>query len=260
MPSANRKDHITPQGYLGGFVHPERIDLARPLWVLDVQRGGWRERSTRQIGFERGYYDYEADSQPDATAEDAFMRLENDFPRVRQEIRRDGYASWPKHRELLVTFAGMMAARSTMFRGQAEAEVRGSLRSHTERQSLAKNYAITRMRSEIEARQQTWHAWDWALGYAASPADPIVTSDQAVGMWGNAPDQATAHSNNEFWIWCPLSWDMCLIGSSRPLNAERTRELAPNHLSEVRSLTRKQASRFIVSPVRLEDMNSETFA
>jgi hypothetical protein len=149
-PSANRRDHITPQGYLRGFVHPERIDLPRPLWVLDVQRGGWRERSPSQFGFQRGYYDYAAGGHADATAESAFVRLENDFPPVRDQIRRDGYASWPKHRDLLVTFAGMMAARSAMFRGQAEAEVLGSLRSHANRESLAKNYAITRMRSEIE--------------------------------------------------------------------------------------------------------------
>jgi hypothetical protein len=182
-PRANRKDHVTPQGYLRGFVHPERIHLRHPLWVLDVRRGGWHERSPRQIGFERGYYDYAAGSQPDATAEDAFVRLENDFPRIREQIRRDGYASWPKHRELLVMFAGMMAARSAMFRSQAEAELLGSLRSHADSGSLAKNYAITRMRSEIEARRQTWQAWDWALGYTVSPADPVVTSDQAVGMW-----------------------------------------------------------------------------
>lgn len=256
-PSPNRKDHITPQGYLRGFIHPEQLGVPRPLWVFHVQTGRWYRRNPSEVGFERGYYDYAASPRPDASADDAFMRIENEFPRVREQIRRDGYANWPKHRELLVAFAGMMAARSVMFRGQAEAEVLGSLRGHADGESLAKNYAITRMRSEIEARRQTWQAWDWALGYTVSPADPIVTSDQAVGMWGNAPDQATAHTINDFWIWCPLSWDMCLIGSSQPLAGGRTRPLEPNHLSEIRRRTRSQASRFVVSPVRLENLDDK---
>lgn len=176
-PSPNRKDHITPQGYLRGFIHPDRYNVPRPLWVLDVQRGRWYQRNPSEIGFAHGYYDYAVGSRPDATAEDAFMRLENDFPRVRDQIRRDGYANWPRHRDLLVAFAGMMAARSAMFRGQAEAEVLGSLRGHADGESLAKNYAITRMRSEIEARRQTWPAWYWVLGYTVDPADPVVTSD-----------------------------------------------------------------------------------
>lgn len=76
-------------------------------------------------------------------------------------------------------------------------------------------------------------------------------------MWGEAPEQVAAHADNDFWIWFPMAWDMCLIGSSRSLNGETTRELAPNHLSELRSRTRSQASRFVVSPVRLENLDDK---
>lgn len=184
------------------------------------------------------------------------MRLENDFPRVRNRIRREGYVTWAAHRELLVSFAGMMAARSPMFRTQAEARVRASLQCAYDRSILAKNYAITLMRAEIATRRQAWQGWDWALGYTTDPSGPLITSDQTVGMWGNRRDQTDAFADGDFWVWCPLSWDMCLIGSSKPLGERRTTELDPQHLAEIRRLTREQAGRFVVSPVRLKELES----
>lgn len=251
---ANRRDHFSPRGYLRGFIHPERRTYPRPLWVFDVQRRRWAELAPKAVGFETGYYDYSPDSRPDATAEDSFVRMERDFPLVRDRIRREGHATWIQHRELLVSFAAMMAARSPMFRTQAEGAICEPLQASAEGAAvLAKNYAITLMRTQIEARCREWLAWDWALGYSVEPANPVITCDQPVGMWGNQQDQANAVVHSDFWVWCPLSWDMCLIGSSKPLADVRTAELNGRHLSDIRRRTRAQAARFVVSPVPVEE-------
>ncbi len=64
-----RRDHFSPQGYLRGFIHPERPKAQGPLWVFDVNRQEWAERSPAAFGWEKGFYDYPADSSPDGTAE-----------------------------------------------------------------------------------------------------------------------------------------------------------------------------------------------
>lgn len=76
-----RRDHFVPQGYFRGFIHSQRKNRPKPLWVLDVNRRKWSEKSPIQIGWERGFYDYTSGSNPDATADDAFRCLENDLSR-----------------------------------------------------------------------------------------------------------------------------------------------------------------------------------
>ena len=247
----DRKDHYVPQGYLRGFIHPERLRHSKPLHVFDVKRREWHEKAPAQIAWERGFYDYSPESDPDATADDAFRRLENQLPIVRERIRVEGYASWIEHHELLVSFAAMMAARSPLFRTQSTCQVLHSLRVQANGEALAKNYSITQMRTEIERRRTEWARFHWVLGVATRPDIPFVTSDQVVGMWGNGAGPAEAYSSNDFWIWCPISWDMCLIGSSQPLSGPTTTELASEHIAEVQTLTRRQATVFVASPVRL---------
>lgn len=242
----DRKDHWVPQGYLRGFIHPGRLKHPRPLWVLDIDRGTWSEKSTSQIAWGRGFYDYSEGSQPDATADKAFSPLESRFPVVRDRIRTAGYEAWIDHRDHLVSFAAMLAARSPMFRNQTVSQVSPSLPA-----SLARNYSITTMRTELQHRPTKWLEYHWVLGYTTNPDQPFVVGDQPVGMWGNEANQAKANELQDFWLWCPLSWDMCLIGSSRPLNAESTSELSPERLSEVQKLTRAQSAIFLASPVVL---------
>ena len=70
-------------------------------------------------------------------------------------------------------------------------------------------------------------------------------------MRGHAPSQREAFERNDFWLWCPLSSDMCLIGSSKPLSSDTTPEMKPEHITEIQILTRDQGRVFLVSPVRL---------
>ena len=244
-----RRDHYVPQAFLRGFVHPQRRSRPKPLWVLDLNRHQWSEKSPSQIGWARGFYDYAPGGNPDATAEDAFRRLENDVPGIRDYIRANGYQRWMEHRDVLVEFVVMMAARSPLFRTQAVSQAHPSLTDSPTDYPLAKNFSITLMRAEIRRRPKEWQQYDWVLRYTEDPESPFIAADQVVGMRGRAPTAEEALRQNDFWLWCPLSWDMCLIASSQPLNAEPTARLQPVHVVELQALTRQQARGFVASPV-----------
>lgn len=113
---SQRPLHAT--GLPARLLSPKRAKHPRPLSVFDIERRRWSEESTRQIGWAPGFYDYPPDSTPDATADDAFGRLENEFPTVRDRIRSEGYDSWTQHSDVLVSCCAMMAAGSPLFRAQ----------------------------------------------------------------------------------------------------------------------------------------------
>ena len=244
-----RRDHYVPQAYLRGFIHPQRQGHPKPLWVLNVHRQEWSEKSPSQIGWERGFYNYAPESNPDATAEDAFRRLENDVPRIRDRIRANGYQSWTAHRDVLVDFAVMMETRSPLFRTQAISQMRPSLADGPDGDVLAKNFAITLMRTEMRRRRQERKGYHWVLGYTKNPQHPFIVGDQVVGMWGDALTSVDVLLRNDFWLWCPLSWDMCLIASSLPLDAGPTADLRPEDVAELQTLAKRQATKFVASPV-----------
>ena len=80
--------------------------------------------------------------------------------------------------------------------------------------------------------------------------------DQIVGMRGRALTSMEALREDDFWLWCPLSWDMCLIASSRRLDAEPTRPLQPEHVAELQTLTRRQVTKFVASPVSISRLTA----
>ena len=108
----------------------------------------------------------------------------------------------------------------------------------------------------MRRRSQEWKEYDWVLGYTKDPEHPFIASDQVVGMKGNAPKPLDALQRNDFWLWCPLSWDMCLVASSRPLDAEPTAPLQPEHLTELQTLTRQLAEKFVASPVPISRLTA----
>ena len=91
---------------------------------------------------EKGFYDYSAENTPDATADAVFSPFENQLPRVRSLIRAEGFESWVQHREFLVAFAAMMAARSPLFRVQSVSAIAASLAHVPNATELAKNFSI----------------------------------------------------------------------------------------------------------------------
>ena len=251
-----RRDHYVPQGYLRGFIHPQQENRPKPLWVLDVGRGKWSEKSPSQIGWKRGFYDYSGGTSPDATADDAFRRLENDFPVIRDRIREQGYASWIRHRDMLVAFAVMMAARSLLFREQVLPQEYPSLATGSTGDDADKDLAITLMMEEMRRMPRQWEGYDWVLRHTKEPENPFIASDQIVGMRGNAPTLAEAVQNNDFWLFCPLSWDMCLLASSQPLDANPTAPHQLEHVAELQTLMRLQARKFVASPTQISRLTS----
>ena len=206
--------------------------------------------------WERGFYDYSSGSNPDATADEAFRRLENKFPAIRDRVRDDGYASWIQHRDLLVEFAAMMAARSPLFREQVLSQKRSSLALSSTGNGAAKDFAITLMMEEMRRMPQQWKGYDWVLRHTKEPENPFIASDQVVGMRGNAPTLEAAVQINDFWLFCPLSWDMCLIASSLPLDADLTAPHKLEHVAELQTLMKRQARRFVASPTQISHFTS----
>lgn len=252
----NRRDHTSPQAYLRGFVHPLRFNAERPLWVFDVSRQHWKEKSPGAFGWQKGFYDYPADSRPDRTAEEVFLRPENDFPIVRERIRSEGFPSWVQHRDRLVQFAAMLSARSPMFLDQAASSIRGSLASRANGDVLVRNYALTIMRAEVEERFQRWQGLHWALRFTANPACPVIACDQSVGMDGCVDDIRLALQDWRTTLFFPVSWDMCLFGSPAEL-APACAEFVAEDLRRLQSFIVKQARLFVVSPVRLESISDQ---
>ena len=83
-----RKDHWLPQGYLRGFIAPSRSEEQKPLSCFFRHQQKWKDVSSREIAFGKGYYDY-ADgtdysvvNHPDSV----FARLEREFPIRRSEM------------------------------------------------------------------------------------------------------------------------------------------------------------------------------
>src|SRR5579864_4094434 len=121
-PARNRLDHILPQGYLDGFTSPTNGKLS----VFDRQEQRWFESRPKKVGAEKGFYDYSPGSAPDQTADEAFAKLEEQFPNVRRELVSDGFSTWTTRLSLLLEFAQMLRARSRLFREHALAAAQKS--------------------------------------------------------------------------------------------------------------------------------------
>ena len=224
--------------------------------MLNVERGTWSEKSPSEIGWERGFYDYSPGSSPDETADDVFRFLENNVPAIRDRIRNEGYTTWIRHREVLVKFAVMMAARSPLFREQVLSEELPRSPTGSKGRDAAKDSAITLMVKQMRRVPHQWHGFDWVLRHTQEPENPFVASDQVVGMTGSAPTLEEAVRINDFWLFCPLSWDMCLLSSSRPLDSDPTAPHELEHVIELQTLMRRRARTFVASPTQISRLTS----
>lgn len=244
LPKRGRKDHFSPRGYLRGFVHPNRADDEKPLWVQDVSTRRWNLRSPAEFGYTRGLYDYsEPSSRPDS-AEDAFRLPENDFPTVRERIRTEGYDSWTQYRDELLRFAAMLSTRTPMFLQQFKAA------SPLSDPAAAQDAAIDAMRTEIADRFLRWRRFHWVLRYAPDPDDSVITADHAIGVEGSVPTLVAAASDPRTTVFVPLARDMCLLGAFVPLSPITARFLRPD-LETLRQFVFAQASQFVVSTIPL---------
>jgi hypothetical protein len=175
MKATKRRDHYLPQGYLRGFIDSSRKHHPRPLWCFDIAKNRWLARSTKEVGHRKGFYDYvhAGTMLENETADSAFLKLENDYPRIRKQLIATSVDRWTEHLEFLLTFMQMMRARSVLFREQKTIEGKGllayeieevyhdrnaiKLKSMTPKPvppAFIKNRAITQMRRKLKKVQR----------------------------------------------------------------------------------------------------------
>jgi hypothetical protein len=279
MAKRNRLDHLLPQGYLEGFTAPS---TPGQLSVFDCRDQRWFETGTAVVGAVRGFYDYTEGTEPGQDADEAFANLETRFPAVRRDLFAGGVSDRRKHLDVLLAFAQMLRVRSELFRDQNMAndrrkpfmrikEILPAEPSKTdpgtfvtpirvepyrpdndkEHELLLRNKAITDMRTEI-AKGPTWMSdMHWCLRSCQNPADPFVTSDNAVVVQRCTPALEEALRDRETLIFFPICWQACLVGSPAKLDVE-TGALDPSDIRKVRGIFRQSAFRFVFSPLRVD--------
>jgi hypothetical protein len=272
-----RRDHYLPQGYLRGFIDPARKQCQRPLWHFDIPHNTWSERSTVEVGWRKGFYDYAGTEIGLGTADSTFSELERNYPPIRKELVSNNFAKWTKHREFLLRYMQMMRARSILFFDQKEAEGKtlqacvveqvspdrtsSKVRSLTPSPlppTVIRNMAITQMREEI-AKGPAWlKEFNWTLRYCDSPNDPFVATEipfvlQRPDLQGACASLEEAIQHHETLLFFPLCWQACLIGSRQIFHVETDR-FAPENMREVRRRYRENAKLFLVSPQKLDDL------
>jgi uncharacterized protein DUF4238 len=266
----NRRDHYIPQGYLRGFIDPERKNLPQPLWYFDKPNGTWSKRSTSEIGYRYGFYDYPVAEMGTQTADQAFAELERNFPKVRKELVREHFKNWKDHLDFLLRFAQMMRARSLLFFESQQKDGRNlrafvveevspdrmsvKVRSMTPEplpEPFIKNWTITNMRNEI-AKGAAWLAeLNWSLRYCDSTKLPFVATELPFVAQGRHSDIVDAMRDPETLLFFPLCWQACLIGSRQFFHKETDR-FCDQDMRLFATRYRDSANLFVVSPSRLE--------
>jgi hypothetical protein len=259
-----------------GFIDPARENMPQPLWHFDIPHKKWSMRSTKQVGHRTGFYDY-AGTEPALdslqSADDAFLQLENDFPRVRAKLLSRHFRNWKKHLGFLLQYMQMIRARSLLFFEQKEIEGK-ALQTwtvqevHPDNKTLTltsmepapppapfiKNRTITHMREEIQ-KGAAW-LWDfnWALRYCDTVAEPFVTSEAPLVAEGPTTEIAEAMQHPETLLFFPLCWQACLIGSRQRFDLGTGKF----ELEDMRTFRRKYrhfAKAFLLSPTKLDDIS-----
>lgn len=265
-----RRDHYLPQSYLRGFIDPSRMKHERPLWHLDIPQNVWSERSTREVAYRTGFYDYASVDAGLEAADRTFSKLERTYPQVRQQLISKNFENWPDHRDFLLRYIQMMRARSLLFFDHKHAEGK-NLRAFIveevgpDRRSVRvrsmipqplpddfiRNRAITEMRAEIQKGAAWLNDFKWALRYCDSPADPFVITEVPVIASGPSAKVEEAMQHQETLLFFPLCWQASLIGSRQFFHVETDRFFQED-MRRVRQIYRETAKLFILSPSKLD--------
>jgi hypothetical protein len=270
----NRVDHIVPQVYMRGFIHPLRDQKHGRLEVFELSNRFWGEpRSADRLCSEIGFYDYSVDVAEE-TADDAFRELEGGLAEIRRKLRVDGFRGWTKDLDFLMRFSYMLVVRSKLFREGIVARSQKQIwlrvldvigrtiryepfdpRTEPEAQAKAKNLSITEMRTEIKKFANEWAGWNWGLYTSPDVLCPFITSEAPVVMDGLLPDGMRAYAEGKFRLVIPFGWDFALVGSPILRFSESPLELSIKEMDELRTVTTSGASEVLISPIRLLDMS-----
>jgi hypothetical protein len=273
-----RRDHYLPQSYLRGFIDPARDDESQPLWLLDVRYNKWSMKSTKQVAYGEGFYDYAGDSpelEDLETADEAFSELENGFPLIREKLIADNFRNWKRHRRFLFKFMQMLRARSPLFFEQKKAEGRAlqtwtvkevhpdgktitvdSVEPKPPSEAFIKNRTILHMREEIKKGADWLWEFQWALRYTDSVDNPFVLTEAPFLAVGDRPGTIGQMLHDpETLLFFPICWQACLLGSRRRFDKE-TDKFGQQDMQTFRKKYRSYAKVFLVSPTKHEDITA----
>jgi hypothetical protein len=273
-----RRDHYLPQGYLRGFIDAARADVDQPLWHLDVRYNKWSMKSTKQVAHGEGIYDYAGDSpelEDLESADNSFLELENEFPRIREKLIAYQFRNWKRHRRFLFKFMQMLRARSPLFFEQKQAEGKAlqtwtvkevhpdgktitldSMEPKPPSDAFIKNRTILHMREEIK-KGADW-LWDfhWALRHCDSVDTPFVMSEAPFLAVGDRPGAISQMLRDpDTLLYFPICWQACLFGSRQRFN-EETDKFGQADMQTLRRKYRSYAKVFLVSPTKLDDITA----
>jgi hypothetical protein len=275
----NRLDHIIPRSYLKGF-----SNATGKVAVFECVTKRWFEANPANIGAERAYYDYSADSAPDQTADDAFKRLEEGFPPIRTELIAGGFAGWRARLPFLLEYAQMLRARSRLFRTQFVENARGSIRgvvdavvtkddeniptglsvrpyvpaNEPKTEEQLRNLSITEMRREIAKGAALFGNLHWCVRTTQDMGNPVITADQPVIVLGSAGlSEETLTRDPDTWIIFPLCREACLIGNCERMETD-TEPFEPSGLQWLRGQFFRADAGFIYSPAHVDSTPSQT--
>jgi hypothetical protein len=256
-----RKDHYLPQGYLRGFIDPART-CQKPLWHFDVLNNRWSEKSTKEIGHRPGYYDYATNAAGLEPADVTFRQLESNFPSIREKIENK-FAAWTDHLDFLLRFAQMMRARSLLFFEQQRERLKNtptwrikevlpdgkslkleSMTPSPPSEAFIRNRTILEMQAEIKKGAAWANDYHWALQYTDTPDEPFIISESPFASTTDHPPRL---------LLLPISWRACLYGTLEDYGSE-ARRVDIENLRQIRSMYRRGAKLYIVSPKKLTDL------
>jgi hypothetical protein len=272
-----RKDHWLPQGYMKGFIGPSRVNEAKPLFCFEKETQQWRPVSTKEIGQGEGFYDY-ADGTAYSTVthpDSVFGKLERQYRSKCEQMARNNFASWHKHKDFLIEFMHMLRARSPMAMEQQRelalsyrvtkitsiiphptnpdltGVVLDTMTPYPMPEPAVRNTTIAQMLTDVQSNMLWPMNIDWCLRYTDDETNPYCATDQAVIVQGSlvAPGvtpEVLAHPDTV--VIFPLCWQACLFGS--PIKFDLSYDRAhPQQPLSIRNDQKEQCGRFVISPV-----------
>jgi hypothetical protein len=261
-----RKDHYLPQGYLRGFIAPGRESLPRPLWCMRPHTGEWNYKSTAQIGYEVGFYDFANDALDAEHADTTFKEMENRFPLVRAQLSVTNFEGWQVHQDFLCRYMQMIRTRSPLYFQQKKAELAtqyvwavakvdpsGTMITleNMEGRLLTANeihdHTLSKMRDEFKQGIGWMNEYYWTMRTTGDHQDPFVAGEQPLFLSSDVDSPTIVMQHPSTHIYFPLCWQACLIGKRTPW-IEDTQTIAPDKLRVIRRIIRHKANKFVVSP------------
>ena len=182
------------------------------------------------------------------------------------------FVGWSDHLDFLCRYMQMIRARSPLFfeqQGKALALARlmtitniAEDRRSVTVDSLAgrpisgpeiTDMTLGQMRAEIQ-KDAAWMAnLNWTIRTSLDPYNPVICSEQALLLTGDAPPLEEAITHPSTRVYFPIYWQACLVGRIEPFRADLEEFETTEYLS-VRRLVSGVAREMVISPRPLANL------